>query len=133
MDTIQNDMNETLITLTSDIVAAHVSNNSVALDDLSKLITQVYGALEGLGRPVEVVEELVVSLARVADASPGLRPDRRCDPANSLARMAWYRRSIYWTAATIRNGRTSPAGRRIARRLSNARPMAKKVSRVSRP
>ncbi len=58
MDTIQNDMNETLITLTSDIVAAHVSNNSVALDDLSKLITQVYGALEGLGRPVEVVEEL---------------------------------------------------------------------------
>ena len=57
MDAIQNDMNETLITLTSDIVAAHVSNNSVALDDLSKLITQVYGALAGLGQPVEVVEE----------------------------------------------------------------------------
>ena len=57
MDAIQNDMNETLITLTSDIVAAHVSNNSVALDDLAKLITQVYGALAGLGQPVEVVEE----------------------------------------------------------------------------
>ena len=57
MDAIQNDMNETLITLTSDIVAAHVSNNSVALDDLSKLISQVYGALEGLGRPAEVVEQ----------------------------------------------------------------------------
>ena len=56
MDTIQNDMNETLITLTSDIVAAHVSNNSVALDDLPTLISNVYGALAALGQPVAKVE-----------------------------------------------------------------------------
>lgn len=49
MDDTQNDMNETLITLTSDIVAAHVSNNSVSADELSVLITSVYGALAGLG------------------------------------------------------------------------------------
>ena len=50
MDEIQNDMNETLITLTSDIVAAHVSNNSVSVDDVTSLITNVYGALSGLGQ-----------------------------------------------------------------------------------
>lgn len=56
MDDTQNDMNETLITLTSDIVAAHVSNNSVSADELSSLITSVYGALSGLGAPAPVVE-----------------------------------------------------------------------------
>lgn len=52
----QNDMNETLITLTSDIVAAHVSNNSVSVDELSILITNVYGALSGLGQATQTVE-----------------------------------------------------------------------------
>lgn len=56
MDNPQNDMNETLITLTSDIVAAHVSNNSVAVGDLAALITNVYGALAGLGQPVQIDE-----------------------------------------------------------------------------
>lgn len=56
MDNPQNDMNETLITLTSDIVAAHVSNNSVAVGDLPALITNVYGALAGLGQPLQVEE-----------------------------------------------------------------------------
>ena len=56
MDTPQNDMSETLITLTSDIVAAHVSNNSVSVGDLAALITNVYGALAGLGQSVAVVE-----------------------------------------------------------------------------
>ncbi len=50
MDSTLSDMNETLITLTSDIVAAHVSNNSVAVSDLAVLITNVYGALAGLGQ-----------------------------------------------------------------------------------
>lgn len=31
MQDVQNDLNETLITLASDIVAAHVSNNSVTV------------------------------------------------------------------------------------------------------
>ena len=39
---------ETLITLTADIVAAHVSNNSVAVNDLPQLIQNVHGALAGL-------------------------------------------------------------------------------------
>ena len=49
MATIENDISETLITLTSDIVAAHVSNNSVGVDELPALIKNVYGALSGLG------------------------------------------------------------------------------------
>lgn len=52
----QTDMNETLITLTSDIVAAHVSNNSVTVDELSVLINNVYGALAGLGAPAPAAE-----------------------------------------------------------------------------
>lgn len=47
-------MRETLITLTSDIVAAHVSNNSVAVGDVPTLISNVYTALAGLDQPVEV-------------------------------------------------------------------------------
>jgi predicted transcriptional regulator len=40
---------ETLIALTADIVAAHVSNNSVAVNDLPQLIQNVHSALSGLG------------------------------------------------------------------------------------
>jgi predicted transcriptional regulator len=43
-----NETAEMLITLTADIVAAHVSNNSVAVSDLSVLINNVHGALAGL-------------------------------------------------------------------------------------
>ena len=38
---------DTLLTLTADIVAAHVSNNSVAVNDLPNLIQNVHGALAG--------------------------------------------------------------------------------------
>tara|TARA_R110000772_G_scaffold45012_4_gene103314 strand:+ start:2164 stop:2577 length:414 start_codon:yes stop_codon:yes gene_type:complete len=41
-------LNETLIALTSDIVAAHVSNNSVAVSDLPLIINNVHSALSGL-------------------------------------------------------------------------------------
>ena len=58
MDATHADMNEMLITLTSDIVAAHVSNNSVAVEDVAGLISNVYGALAGLGQAVTVVEAL---------------------------------------------------------------------------
>ena len=51
MDTLQSDVNETLITLTSDIVAAHVSNNNVSADEVTALINNVYKALAGLGAP----------------------------------------------------------------------------------
>ena len=38
-----------LLALTADIVAAHVSNNSVAVSDLPLLIANVHNALSGLG------------------------------------------------------------------------------------
>jgi predicted transcriptional regulator len=56
MDSAQNDMQETLITLTSDIVAAHVSNNSVGVAELPVLISSVYGALAGLGQAAPAPE-----------------------------------------------------------------------------
>jgi len=56
MQDLEIDMKETLITLTSDIVAAHVSNNDVAVGDLPSLITNVYAALANLGE-APVVEE----------------------------------------------------------------------------
>ena len=48
---------EMYITLTSDIVAAHVSNNSVAVADLPSLIKNVYSALSTLATPAPVPEE----------------------------------------------------------------------------
>ncbi|MCF8707768.1 MucR family transcriptional regulator [Rhizorhapis sp. SPR117] len=56
---------EMLITLTSDIVSAHVSNNSVAVSDLPLLIQNVFGALAQLsGTPAapEVKQEPAVSI-----------------------------------------------------------------------
>jgi len=43
----------TLITLTADVVSAHVSNNSVAPADLPMLIQTVYGAFAAAGQPAE--------------------------------------------------------------------------------
>ena len=49
---------DTLLTLTADIVAAHVSNNSVAVNDLPNLINNVHGALTGLsGRSAPEVKQ----------------------------------------------------------------------------
>ena len=53
---MHTDLHDTLITLTADIVAAHVSNNSVAVSDLPILISNVHGALTGLGNPSTVPE-----------------------------------------------------------------------------
>jgi len=65
MQDLEIEMKETLITLTSDIVAAHVSNNDVTVDDVPELITNVFGALQGLGEeaePEEVPPEPAVSI-----------------------------------------------------------------------
>ena len=43
-----DDSDDTLLTLTADIVAAHVSNNTVAVNDLPNLIQNVHGALSGV-------------------------------------------------------------------------------------
>jgi predicted transcriptional regulator len=54
---LEIDVKETLVTLTSDIVAAHVSNNDIAVGDVPSLITNVYNALANLGK-TPVVEEV---------------------------------------------------------------------------
>ena len=55
---------ETLVTLTADIVAAHVSNNSVAISDIPLIIRSVHDALAGLGTAevAEVKQEPAVSI-----------------------------------------------------------------------
>ena len=58
MDNLETDTSEMLITLTSDIVAAHVSNNSVAVDEVPTLISKIHAALAELGHGGEPEEEL---------------------------------------------------------------------------
>jgi predicted transcriptional regulator len=56
---------DTLLTLTADIVAAHVSNNSVAVNDLPNLIQNVHAALSGIagsGQQAEAKPEPKVSI-----------------------------------------------------------------------
>lgn len=56
---------ETLLTLATDIVSAHVSHNSVAADQLPVLIQSVYASLALLGQepaPIEEKREPAVSI-----------------------------------------------------------------------
>lgn len=48
---------DTLLTLTADIVAAHVSNNSVAVNDLPNLIQNVHQALSEITSSKSASEE----------------------------------------------------------------------------
>ena len=52
-----NDLNEILVTLTADIVAAHVANNNVAVGDVAALVANVHRALAGLGGPIKSAHE----------------------------------------------------------------------------
>jgi predicted transcriptional regulator len=54
--TEQTDTSE-LLALTTDIVASHVSNNTVPVADLPQLIQQVYSALAMVGAAVQPVLE----------------------------------------------------------------------------
>ena|SRR5689334_20431826 len=45
-----------LLALTTEIVAAHVSNNTVAVSDLPQLINQVYQSLQNIGGSVSPVQ-----------------------------------------------------------------------------
>lgn len=48
---------EHIIMLTADIVAAHVSNNNIAVSDLPAFIAKVHGALTTLGTPTQSAPE----------------------------------------------------------------------------
>lgn len=61
---------ETLVTLTADIVAAHVSNNSVAISDLAILINNVHSALANLGEKPVVEEKPVPAVSIRASVKP---------------------------------------------------------------
>ncbi|MGS1016595.1 MucR family transcriptional regulator [Allosphingosinicella humi] len=71
MENIDN-LNETLITLTADIVSAHVSNNSVAVNDLPVLIQNVHSALTALGGPAEAP---VVKQEPAVSVRASIKPD----------------------------------------------------------
>src|SRR3546814_20433924 len=71
MNDISQDAGD-LLTLTADIVAAHVGNNSVAISDLSLLINHVHAALSGLSHPAEKPEEPLVPAVSIR---PSVKPD----------------------------------------------------------
>ena len=79
---------EQLITLTADIVAAHVSNNSVAVNDLPELIRQVHAALNGLGGAP--VEEAPGKPEPVVSVRASVKPDHlvclACGQKNKMLR-----------------------------------------------
>lgn len=53
----ENSTTKELLSLTTEIVAAHVSNNTVAANELPQLISQVYQSLAGVGKaPTPSVE-----------------------------------------------------------------------------
>ena len=53
---MNEEMNNELLSLTADIVAAHVANNRVATNEVSDLIVQVHAALSGLTEPKKPAE-----------------------------------------------------------------------------
>lgn len=61
-----------LLTLTADIVAAHVSNNSIAVADLPNLIGSVFGALNSLLNPAPFALEKATPAVSVRGS---IKPD----------------------------------------------------------
>lgn len=61
-----------LLTLTADIVAAHVGNNNVAISDLSVLIGNVHAALAGLSEPAKIPDEPLVPAVSIRSS---VKPD----------------------------------------------------------
>ncbi len=70
---LDNETHEMLVTLTSEIVSSHVSNNSVAVSDLPLLIQNVHGALTGLSSATATKEEELPEPAVSIRAS--IKPD----------------------------------------------------------
>lgn len=66
--------NETLITLTADIVSAHVSNNRLSPDDVPALIQSVFAALSNAANPAPIVAEVVRPQPAVSIRS-SVKPD----------------------------------------------------------
>lgn len=63
---------QNIIALTADIVSAHISNNSVAVDDLPMMINSIFTALINAGAPDPVVEEKRVPAVSIRSS---VKPD----------------------------------------------------------
>jgi predicted transcriptional regulator len=70
MTTAKQDHKE-LLTLTTEIVASHVSNNSVPVGELGKLIEQIYNTLATVG---QVVQEPEVKLESAVPVKKSITP-----------------------------------------------------------
>jgi predicted transcriptional regulator len=67
------DDDDTLISLTADIVCSHLENNRVAVGDVPNLIQQVHSALAGLGAPA--VDKPQEKKTPVVTARASIKPD----------------------------------------------------------
>lgn len=64
---------ETVITLTADIVSAHVANNRVAVGDVADLVQKVHGALASLGQ--SQAKEAPQAKVPVVSVRASVKPD----------------------------------------------------------
>ena len=71
MDETAAEMQDMLITHTTDIVVSYVANNSLGADDVSSLIRNIYGTLAELGQE---------------SAAPEVRPDPAVSVRSSIKR-----------------------------------------------
>jgi predicted transcriptional regulator len=71
MDETAAEMQDMLITHTTDIVVSYVANNSLGADDVPSLIRNIYGTLAGLGQE---------------SAAPEARPDPAVSIRSSIKR-----------------------------------------------
>lgn len=65
-----------LVGLTADIACAHLSNNSVAISDVPRLIESIHAALAGLGGP---------AVPEVAAAVPAVDPKKSIKPEHLIS------------------------------------------------
>jgi predicted transcriptional regulator len=68
------EIDQSLLALTAEIVAAHAGNNNVPLSEVAGLIERVHGALAGLGSPTSEPEAAVVRRPAVSIRS-SVKPD----------------------------------------------------------
>ena len=66
----EESLNAELLSLTAEIVSAHVSNNSVGIADLPMLIEQVHSTLANLGKEPEKTPPSVVAVGEHRPAAP---------------------------------------------------------------
>src|SRR3546814_5050308 len=82
---IKPDGGHALLTLTTEIVSAHVMNNSVGINDLPGLIGSVHAALVGLGSPAEQAVELKPAVP----VKSSIRSEEHTSELQSLMRISY--------------------------------------------